>query len=1103
MMNQSGKRSGVAVLQGLYGVLCPALLLFVLETPSQAQSLPTRHVSEAVISGLAQFVSPLPAAQSLRIDIVLPLSDRAGLEEFLREVYDPSSPSYRHFLTVPEFTARFGPSQGDYDAVVRYAASNGFSVVGGSRDGMDLQLEASVAVIETAFHVRMGIYRHPAENRTFYAPDREPTADLRVALWHISGLDNYSIPQPTYMKKNTTVQSNTTTGSCPSTSYCGSDLRAAYYGGTALTGSGQTLGLLEFYGYDISDVNTYFTNAMQTNSVPIDGISTDGTSLTCLYSQKCDDTEQTLDITQAVSMAPGLAALYVYVGATDTAILSSMSTHSPLSAQLSSSWTWSPSDPSTDDPYFEKFAAQGQSFFQAAGDSGKYTSSSKAVYPADDAHVTSVGGTDLSTSGPAGAWVSETVWVDGGGGYYKPDAIPIPSWQQLAGVITSANQGSTTLRNSPDVAAEANFDFYVCADQSPCTANEYGGTSFAAPMWAGYLALVNQQAVANGNPTIGFINPIIYPLSLGSGYDTDFHDITSGSNGYPAEVGYDLATGWGSPNGTGLINALAGPSMSNFTISASPTSVSLVPGSNGASTITTAVLDGFDSAIALSVNGQPTGVTVTFSPTSIAAPGSGASTMTIAAASTTTAGTYTIAITGTSGSLQHSANVTLVVTDFSISVTPGSQTVTVGSAASYTARIGALNGFTGTVTLSANGLPTGATASFTPGSVSGSGSPAVSISTSSTTSVGNYTVTITGTSGTRQHSANVTLVVNSAASGTWPNGYSYAGTITVSYLEVPSANLTNFAVLVSGTYPALATTANGGQVTNSNGYDILFTSDAAGMQPLPFERAIYSPTTGQVVFWVQVPTLSSTANTVFYVFYGNAAVTTDPSNKTGTWDSYYAGVWHLDNDAANTLVSDSSSQGNNGTAAADTNTKTTTGVVGSALSFNGSTDLVTTSVVSGKTFTWEAWVNSSVMTSGRYQSILTLAGSSYMLMDLYGGADSLWSSDGLGGATLGGTGLANNTWYHVVFVRSGDSSASGYTMYVNGVLKGQTSSGVWSSTADLTMGARLDTAGQNLDGVLDEVRVSSTVRSANWIATEYNNQSSPATFYSIVLGLTE
>jgi subtilase family serine protease len=372
-MNQSGKSHGVAVLRGLYAVLCSAMLVSVLIAPAQAQSLRTRHVRQAVISGEAQFLNRLPATQSLRIDIVLPLSDQAGLEQFLRELYDPTSPSYRHFLTVPEFTARFGPSQDDYDAVVEYATSNGFTVVGGSRDGMDVQLEGSVANIETAFNVSMGVYQHPTEKRTFYAPDREPTANVRSPLWHISGLDNYSLPHPTYMKKNTSVQSNTTTGSCPSSSYCGSDLRVAYYGGTALTGAGQTVGLLEYSGYDIADVNAYFTNAMQTNSVPVDGISTDGTSLTCLYSQGCDDTEQTIDITQAISMAPGLTALYVYVGSTDTAVFSSMSTHSPLSAQLSSSWTWSPSDPVTDDPYFEKFAAQRQNLFQAAGDSGKYS----------------------------------------------------------------------------------------------------------------------------------------------------------------------------------------------------------------------------------------------------------------------------------------------------------------------------------------------------------------------------------------------------------------------------------------------------------------------------------------------------------------------------------------------------------------------------------------------------------------------------------------------------------------------------------------------------------------------------------------------------------
>jgi kumamolisin len=246
----------------------------------------------------------------------------------------------------------------------------------------------------------------------------------------------------------------------------------------------------------------------------------------------------------------------MYVGSTDTALLGAMSSDKPLPLQLSASWLWSPSDPATDDPYFKKMAAQGQSYFNAAGDDGKFNSN-YPTWPADSADVTSVGGTDLTTKSAGGDWATETVWSQGGGGYWSPDNIKIPKWQKLKGVITKKNEGSTKYRNAPDVSANANFTFYVCADQRSCTANEYGGTSFASPMWAGYIALTNQQAATNGDNPPGFINPAIYALGVGSTYKTDFHDITSGSNGFPATKGYDLASGWGSPNTDGLINALA------------------------------------------------------------------------------------------------------------------------------------------------------------------------------------------------------------------------------------------------------------------------------------------------------------------------------------------------------------------------------------------------------------------------------------------------------------------------------------------------------------------------------------------------------------------
>jgi kumamolisin len=630
---------------------------------------------EATSNGKAPLVGRLPVTQSLHIDIVLPVRDHAGLEKAVKEVSDPKSSSYRHYVTPAEFTARFGPSQKDFDALVHFAKANGFTVVGGSRDRMDLQLEGSVETIEKAFHVTMGVYQHPTENRTFYAPDREPTVNLPFQLWHISGLDNYSIPRPLYVKRSEQTekpQPLATTGSCPGQSFCGSDMRAAYYGNGPLTGAGQNLGLLEYLGYDIVDVNTYYQGAGQTLMVPIVGISTDGSDVTCTEADGCDDTEQTLDITQAAGMAPNLTTIYVYVGGTDTALLSGMSTDLPLPANLSSSWSWSPPDPSTDNPYFQKMIMQGQTYFQASGDGGAYRNSSP--WPMNSPYVQTVGGTDLETTGPGGAWASETAWVDGGGGWGTNE--PIPSWQQVPGVITTANAGSTLYRNTSDISANANFTFYVCADQSGlsgCTENDYGGTSFAAPMWGGYMALINENLANNGFGPAGFINPTIYTdLGLGPGYATDFHDITSGSDGLPTTPGYDLPTGWGSPNGNGLINAFLTEAGPDFGLSASPASILVIQGSNVNTTVSVTQQNGFSGSVQLSASGLPSGVTATFTPN----PATSTSTLNLSATATAASGTSIVTILGTSGGLTNATTLSLTVAPqvngSQISLTPAS-----------------------------------------------------------------------------------------------------------------------------------------------------------------------------------------------------------------------------------------------------------------------------------------------------------------------------------------------------------------------------------------------------------------------------------------------
>lgn len=526
----------------------------------QAQAVLTRVVPATGATSIGQ----PPADQIMTLDVVLPLRDQMSLDGLVKQVIDPASPSYRHYLTVPEFTARFGPSQSDYDALVQFLRTKGFTVVGGTRDSMDVAIKGPVSAVESAFSIRLLTYQHPTENRTYYAPDREPTVNLPFQLWHISGLSNYSIPRPALSKRSDYLKAHgitaealplATTGSGPSASFLGSDMRAAYYGAGPLTGAGQNLGLFEFAGTDLTDLDAYFKNVGQTNKVPITLLSTDGTSTACT-APGCDDTEQTLDMTQAIGMAPGLASLVMYIGSTDTAIFGAMTTHNPLPTTLSVSWVWTPADPTALDPYFERAAVQGQTILQASGDWSTWSSTNNN-WPADNAYVTGVGGTDLTTTKAGGAWASETAWIVSGGGI-SPNNILIPSWQQLPGVINSNNKGSTVYRNGPDVSANANWTFYVCADQTTCTANEYGGTSFAAPMWAGYLALVNQHLATSGGKTVGFINPTLYALGVSSSYGADFRDISSGSCGtYSAVPNYDLCTGWGSPN-TGLINALAG-----------------------------------------------------------------------------------------------------------------------------------------------------------------------------------------------------------------------------------------------------------------------------------------------------------------------------------------------------------------------------------------------------------------------------------------------------------------------------------------------------------------------------------------------------------------
>ncbi|MGO8796215.1 MAG: protease pro-enzyme activation domain-containing protein [Candidatus Sulfotelmatobacter sp.] len=547
--------SGVTCFRLWHAAVCATFLLSVV-AGAQAEQHPilTTHVPEAVSSGAALLVGHVPGKQLLSLVISLPLRNEAELDALLREIYDPENPKFHKYLSVEEFRTRFGPTYRDYLAVLRFAQANGLAVIDMPSNQLVLDVEGSAQNIERAFHVKLGMYQHPTENRTFYSPDREPSVDLDAALLHVTGLDNYTLPHAKYVRsaQPRSASKLSGTGSGPGGMFVGSDLRSAYYGSGALDGAGQSVGLFEYAGYEVSDVQTYFNSLDQPLNVPINGVSLNGQSLNCVY-PGCDDSEQAIDIEMAISMAPSLSQVVVYVGKWDISIFSQMASDN-TSKQLSCSWGWT-DDGTSLDPILKEIAVQGQSVFVATGDDGSY-SAGDYVWPADDAWVTAVGGTDLVTRGPGGPWESETGW-SGSAGMPSKNGVPIPVWQKNAAVLDGMNHASKVLRNIPDVSAEANTNQYSCADAT-CFGGS-GGTSYAAPEWAGIIAMANQQAVANGQSTLGFLNPALYGIGEGAHYDNAFHDETSGSNGaFSAVVGYDLVTGWGSPSAAELIEALTG-----------------------------------------------------------------------------------------------------------------------------------------------------------------------------------------------------------------------------------------------------------------------------------------------------------------------------------------------------------------------------------------------------------------------------------------------------------------------------------------------------------------------------------------------------------------
>ena len=556
----------------------PTLALLVLASPGLLAQVagPARMLPQAfrvpgfAPKGVAESLplNRLPAFQATGVSIGLPLRNLEELAALRQGLHDPASPLFHQWLTPEAFTARFGPTAQDYARLLAWAQAKGLRVVASSPNRLVLNLQGAAADLEAAFQVQLRAYRHPS-GRIFHAPDRAPTLDLDLAIASVNGLNDLLRPSKHLVRSRAVAHPQAGSGS--NGLFLGSDFRKAYAAGVpaAMTGAGQGIALVEFSEYYPVDPANYWVDAGQAAptliNVPVAGGATDYTG----------EDEASLDIEMAGAMAPA-ATLYVYEGEDAISILNRIVTDNHCKT-VGCSWSYTTDamasqtsiDP-TQDAIFQQMDSQGIAFFVAAGDTGVWTAAQWAqslsdpnvnpVNPSDVPTITCVGGTNLVTSA-AGAWASETVWSDGGGG--PSQRYPMPAFQTSSGIKWGSVSGaSTTMRNCPDVAMVA-YDIYSTSGNGK--AYSTAGTSCAAPLWAAFAALANQTALAQGQPVLGNLNPILYALGAGASYGASLHDITAGNDGNPAAVGFDLASGWGSAVGQSTLIGLLG-----YTVSLGP-----------------------------------------------------------------------------------------------------------------------------------------------------------------------------------------------------------------------------------------------------------------------------------------------------------------------------------------------------------------------------------------------------------------------------------------------------------------------------------------------------------------------------------------------------
>jgi kumamolisin len=499
------------------------------------------------------------AVVDFRADLVIP-----GLDEIAgaaAAISNPANPEYRHFLSAEEFGARFGLPADNVTQVVDWFVSRGFRVIEQPANRSELGLRGTAGELRAAFGVRLQ-NRIDAHGVSYHTPIQAAVVppELRSLVRSIGGLDTSPAlrPQPRFG---------------PATGLRPADLAKAYgidaLRSQGLDGAGQSVAVVSFDTFDPQDIAA-FDRTTGISGPPIQAVRLPGAG----RSPGDGQDEVSLDLETVRAIAPK-AQIYDYEAPQSASwsdiINRIVEDHKAQIVSIS----WGRCEPvvqpevgDPDDIAFASAEMSGLSIFVSSGDSGAYDCIDEgdgtqrnfqvaADYPAVSPHVIAVGGTYLSIH-QDGAYLRETAWQDplgqtGSGGGLS-GVFPRPLWQVGPGVN---NQASTGKRQLPDVSGPADpaSGLFVVSDGQ---GEVVGGTSAATPFWAGSMALAAELASNDGLKGLGFVAPVLY--AVGAAHQADgsaFHDVTVGANlYYPATVGWDFATGWGSPELDALVPAI-------------------------------------------------------------------------------------------------------------------------------------------------------------------------------------------------------------------------------------------------------------------------------------------------------------------------------------------------------------------------------------------------------------------------------------------------------------------------------------------------------------------------------------------------------------------